>query len=155
MKNASLCSILLIAMSSFSLQAMLLASAEELFKACSTRPLDPIEKQLVIDAIKHHGVKSIRNAIDKSEPRQRLAVLKLNRKFYKDEAETNPMAKNIFDEITKIEDHAKKRSEKTMPYNYLGLGTRYFLKEKNQSVLIKAKLFNLQEVLALVNDYKE
>ncbi len=132
MKNAVLSHALLIAIFSFSLQAM---DAPQQ----NTPKLSSIEESLVIQEIQNNGVQPILDQINKPD----FQTLIIKEKF--DRYSNTPLSQSVFGKIDEIE--AAPRINRN-PRNYLGEGTRYFFKPSNKQdkVEVTARLSNAQEI---------
>lgn len=148
MNNASLSSILLIAMSSFSLQAMLFESPEAAVEFYSSMPLSSIEKALILDEIKQTGPATVRDKITQSR-------LKIDQTFSKRCYATDPLTKQIFDKAEQIETKAKStpKRDTTIAHNYFGIATRY--DAKGSDICVRSTIWNTQQALQVVDSYKE
>lgn len=156
MKKVSLCSILLIAISSLSLHAMLWDSPESMYQDLSAMKLEPIEKGLVERIIKKRGVNSVREEINNPSRQKLLTALEINETFHRDESKSDPLVKTIFDTIDATESKPKKATDMPIARNYFGFRSWYNIHPKNSdTVFVTMKSCNIQELNAICNSYKE
>jgi hypothetical protein len=144
MKNLSLYLIALATISSFSLQAM-----HECF---SSTPLNRIERKLIKEAIKHYGLESIRNSINKHKN----SHFFIDCVLHKNEAQTDPFTKKIFDEIEKIENKPENKGNLPTKTNYFSFRSWYHRDWRNLDIVyVTMKSCNIKELNEICDSYKE
>lgn len=141
MKNILLSYAISIALSPFSLQAMMWSSPEEMHVFFASLPLRSIERQLVKKEIESKGALTILNTVNSPECQTLIMPLTLKSEF--DRQSNDQLTKDIFRAIDAIE--SKPKSNSCIPQNYLGLATQYYLYPNNK-VHVVAKLSNLEEI---------
>lgn len=157
MKNPFLYFALFSAISSFSLQGMMLwESPESIHKDLSAMQLQPIEKSLVERIIKKRGVDSVRKEINNPSRQKLLTVLEIKETFHRDEANADPLVKTIFDTIDAAESRPKKATDMPIAHNYFGFRSWYNIHPHNSdTIFVTMKSCNIQELNAICDNYKE
>lgn len=134
--------------SSCSLQAM-----HEHFSSMS---LIPIEQELVKDAIKTHGLDCVRGIINNPKNQEEHVIFEVQAGFYKNEAQTDTLTKNIFDEIEKIESKPENKGNLPTKRNHFSFRTWYYRDRRNLDVVyVTMKSNNIQELNAICDSYIE
>jgi hypothetical protein len=149
----------------FSLEAMYFA------------PLSAIEKMLVQREIQRRGVEAVRQEIYNAGDPEKISkwrhyvvrvptVLRIDMIFKKEDIQADSLAKNIFEEIQKIESASGYIPKSIItedqyavtvisPTNFIGSNTRYYWLEENSAripaVRVKAKLTNKSELKDIVD----